>query len=123
MSDCTEPDRARCPRLCSDFCNEVETRKANDSRPVAGCPSLDCSNAELVAYIRAMKGGERVMEMGKSCMTGCKGTVEIRDGKVCIRWDRQEFADGAGVMVTSFTGGARIIQDNTKLTNPKGPTT
>ena len=35
MSDCTEPDRANCPRLCSDFCNEIETRRANDSRPAS----------------------------------------------------------------------------------------
>ena len=94
------------------------------------CPSLDCSHDELIAHIRSMKGGERVQEMGGSCMIGMKGTVEIRDGSVCIRWDHSEYADGAGVMVTSFTGGARIIQDNAErihggagLTNqPETPT-
>ena len=79
---------------------------------VPSSPSLDCSHDELVAYIKSMKGGERVMEMGGSCMIGMKGTVEIRDGSVCIRWDHAEYADGAGSMVTSFTGGARIIQEN-----------
>jgi len=74
-------------------------------------PPLDCSHEDLVAYIRSMKGGERVQEMGSSCMTGQKGTVEIKNGDVLIRWDRREYADGAGVMVTSFTGGARIIPD------------
>ncbi len=75
------------------------------------CPSLDCTNDELVAYIRSMKGGERVMEMGGSAMTGMKGTVELKNGSVLIRWDHAEYADCAGVMVTSFTGGARIIED------------
>lgn len=28
-TDCTEPDRARCPRGCRDFCNEAEERKAS----------------------------------------------------------------------------------------------
>lgn len=74
---------------------------------------MDCSHDELVAYIRSMKGGERVMEMGGSCMTGETGTVEIRDSGVCIRWDTK-FAEGSG-MVTSFTGGARIIQDNSGI--------
>lgn len=76
-------------------------------------PPLDCSSEELISYIRSMKGGERVMEMGGSCMKDSKGTVEIKDGEVLIRWDHQEYEDGAGVMVTSFTGGARIINDNT----------
>lgn len=76
------------------------------------CPSLDCSREELVAYIKSMKGGERVMEMGESGMKGMKGTVEIKDDQILIRWDRHEYADGAGVMVSTFTGGARIIQDN-----------
>ncbi len=26
--DCTEPNRAICPRLCHDFCNKYETEKA-----------------------------------------------------------------------------------------------
>lgn len=79
---------------------------------LAGSPSLDCPREDLVAYIRSMKGGERVQEMGGSGMIGMKGTVEIRDGSVCIRWDHHEYADGAGVMVTSFTGGARMIEEN-----------
>jgi len=44
-----------------------------------------------------------------------KGTVEIKNGTVCIRWDHAEYADCAGVMVTSFTGGARIIKDNDQV--------
>lgn len=89
---------------------------------VSTCPSLDCPPDELVAYIKSMKGGERVMEMGESGMTGMKGTVEVKDGTVCIRWDYAEYADYAGVMVTSFTGGARIIEENAKCgaTEAKG---
>jgi hypothetical protein len=72
-------------------------------------PPLDCSNEVLVAYIRSMKGGERVIEMGGSAMKGETGTVEINPvGGICIRWDT-EFKEGSG-MVTSFTGGARIIE-------------
>jgi hypothetical protein len=26
-ADCTEPDRAACPRLCGDFCNKAEAAK------------------------------------------------------------------------------------------------
>lgn len=51
-------------------------------------------------------------------MIGMKGTVEIRDGSVCIRWDHHEYADGAGVMVTSFTGGARMIEENVESIHP-----
>ena len=83
--------------------------------PTTCCPSLDCPHDELVAYIRSMRGGERVREMERSAMYGLKGTVEIHDDDVCIRWDHAEYADGAGVMVTSFTGGARIIQDNASV--------
>lgn len=54
-------------------------------------------------------------------MTGMKGTVEIRDGSVCIRWDRHEYADGAGVMVTSFTGGARMIEENAEVSHAAPP--
>ena len=28
---CTEPDRANCPRLCIDFCNKEEVRKADET--------------------------------------------------------------------------------------------
>jgi hypothetical protein len=100
----------KCPRA---------EEKANDRLGATACsPSLDCSHDELVAYIHSMKGGERVMEMGGSCMIGKTGTVEIRDSGVCIRWDSAEYADGAGVMVTSFTGGARIIQENASAMAP-----
>jgi hypothetical protein len=98
---------------------QPEKKVGGDCPSTPCCPSLDCSHDELVAYIRAMKGGERVQEMGGSCMIGSKGTVEIRDGRVCIRWDRQQYAEGAGVMVTSFTGGARIIQHNSELCQPQ----
>jgi len=80
-------------------------------------PPLDCSHEALVAYIRSMKGGERVVET-QDCMKGCEGTVEIKDGCVRIRWDHQKYADGEGVMVTSFTGGARIIPDRSQQETP-----
>lgn len=75
-------------------------------------PALDCSHEELVTYIRSMKGGERVMDMDSGPFDGLKGTVEIREGcgTICIRWDHHEYADIAGVMVTSFIGSARIIK-------------
>ena len=97
---------------------EPEEKAGGDCPSTPCCPSLNCSHDELVAYIRSLKGGERVMEMGRAAMFGLKGTVEIRDGDVCIRWDHAEYADGAGVMVTSFTGGARIIQDNADVELP-----
>ena len=90
------------------------TDKTTDGMlPAPACsPSLDCPHDVLVSYIRSMKGGERVMEMGGGCLVGATGTVELKNDDVCIRWDHREYADGAGVMVTSFTGGARIILEN-----------
>jgi len=35
MTNCTEPNRAACPRLCSDFCNAKE--EDNARRSVAAC--------------------------------------------------------------------------------------
>lgn len=31
-NDCTEPDRANCPRRCEDFCNAAEIQKKQNSR-------------------------------------------------------------------------------------------
>jgi hypothetical protein len=42
-----------------------EEKAGGDCPSTPCCPSLDCSRDELVAYIRSMKGGERVMEMGE----------------------------------------------------------
>lgn len=28
-TDCTEPDRASCPRMCQDFCNKEEEARAS----------------------------------------------------------------------------------------------
>jgi hypothetical protein len=40
MTNCTEPNRAACPRLCSDFCNAKEVENAR--RSAADCsPSYD----------------------------------------------------------------------------------
>jgi hypothetical protein len=77
----------------------------------AANPPLDCSHDDLVTYIKSMKGGERVMELGYSSMLGKQGIVEIKNEQILIRWDWEEFADGSGVMTTSFTGGARRLQD------------
>jgi hypothetical protein len=35
MDNCTEPNRAACPRLCSDFCNAKE--EASARRSAAAC--------------------------------------------------------------------------------------
>jgi hypothetical protein len=45
MTNCTEPNRAACPRLCSDFCNAKEVENARRS-------AADCSPLR-VAYSRA----------------------------------------------------------------------
>jgi len=50
MSDCTEPDRARCPRLCSDFCNEIETQRANDSCPATGSAKYPAIRDNVMRY-------------------------------------------------------------------------
>lgn len=33
MSDCAEPERSKCPRLCIDFCNKAETQKIMSDTP------------------------------------------------------------------------------------------
>ena len=113
-----------CPDGIEDDCGypacahaELCARRVQESSAPPCSPPLDCPHEELVTYIRSMKGGERVQEMGLSGMHGMKGTVEIRDGSVCIRWDHREYADGAGVMVTSFTGSARIIEANSSISS------
>jgi len=50
-SDCTEPNRAKCPRLCHDFCNKAETEKANGHCPTpSGSPRKDWKS--LVSKMR-----------------------------------------------------------------------
>lgn len=64
-----------------------------------------------VEYLRSLKEGERVIELGKSCMTGSLGTVYInKDGVICVMWETEE-----GKMGTSVTHGTRRLNDYPKL--------
>ncbi len=67
-------------------------------------PALDTSDVAL-AYISALKPGEQVIECGRSCMWGIRGTVYLSasDGGICVMW--------AGGIGTSVTHGTRRISD------------
>lgn len=53
MSDCTEPDRAKGPRLCTDFCNEAESLKIveHQFRPTTGVKAADDYIRQAVAEV------------------------------------------------------------------------
>lgn len=78
-------------------------------------PPLNYSIKDFREFVSTLKDGERVQEYGTSCMEGMQGTVEIREGWPHIRWDEFTDATGySGVMVTSFTVGARLINTTNK---------
>ena len=71
---------------------------------------------EVMAYLKTLKVGERVIEVGQSCMTGKKGTVyisenEMTKGSICVRWDA--WPGETSRMGTSATWGTRRISDIT----------
>jgi hypothetical protein len=82
-------------------------------KPVEIHPPLDCDRETLVAYLKGLQEGERVVEAGQSCMTGRKGTVYFSrhqdSGDVCVRWDVLPGEEGQ--MGTSATGGTRRLRD------------
>jgi len=69
-------------------------------------PPIDTSEANL-AYISALKPGEKVIECGSGCMQGITGTVYLSktNGDVCVLWDTKP------KMGTSVTWGTRRIAD------------
>lgn len=94
---CIDPDavRRRCEELLVTLTGCVKV------------PPVDTS-PENLAYISALKPGERVQETGGSCMQGKRGVVYLNEEKqTCVRWDmgRREY------MGTSVTWGTRRIAD------------
>lgn len=75
-------------------------------------PPLDTS-PENLAYISALKVGERVIEMDESCMKGILGTVyESADRGTCVMWELPTTKwDKATKMGTSVTWGTRRVSD------------
>lgn len=53
VPDCTEPNRAACPRLCIDFCNKAETER--EFRTVRRALELACygDKGKVVFYLSA----------------------------------------------------------------------
>jgi len=71
-------------------------------------PPIDTS-ADNLAYMTSLKPGEKVIEMGESCMKGIKGEVYLSKEAghgLCVLWDLPE-----GKMGTSVTWGTRRISD------------
>jgi hypothetical protein len=74
---------------------------------------LRCSHEDLVEFIRSLQPGERVIEMGVSCLQGRRGTVYVSQnegptfGDKCVRWDKLPGEEGQ--MGTSVTGGTRRL--------------
>lgn len=94
----------------SDIAPMFAQRTGNVILPVEfyqPAPPLDVDHSTLAAYIDGCKEGDRVCEMGKSCLQGVCGTVYLNEAKnTCIMWDTTP-----GPMGTSFTGGARRLSD------------
>ena len=68
MNNCTEPNRAACPRLCSDFCNAKEDADARRS-------AADCS---------------RSLDVFESCEQFCRVKITgytLRDGTDVCRFN------------------------------------
>jgi hypothetical protein len=67
--------------------------------------------AEILAYIKGLQPGERVIETGQSGMKGRMGTVYVSrnegvtHGSICVLWD--EKPGEGGQMGTSVTWGTR----------------
>lgn len=79
-------------------------------------PPLNCSAEEFKSFCNSLEIGERVIELGDSCMTGQTGTiVEGREGKA-VKWDTD--FDGRQ-MTTAITAGTRRIQINYGKSNKK----
>jgi hypothetical protein len=63
-------------------------------------------------YILGFKDGERVIETSLSALHGRMGTIyHNKDGGVCIMWDECQRQRPPGKMGTSFTGGARRLNE------------
>lgn len=76
-------------------------------------PPLDTS-PENLAYISALKPGERVVECGECATKGAKGTVFLSKdgGGVCVMWELPANKwQAACKMGTSVTWGTRRIAD------------
>ena len=64
--------------------------------------------ADVQAYLQSLAPGDRVIELGESCMKGIKGTVfKNDDGVQCVRWDMK--GDEPGQLSTSITWGTRKL--------------
>ena len=72
------------------------------------CPPIDLSEANL-EYLKGLKVGDKVVEMGQSCMYGKEGVVyESKQGfGLCVKW----FLENGSCMGTSVTHGTRRLSD------------
>lgn len=63
-------------------------------------------------YILGFKDGERVIETSRSALQGQQGTIyHSKDGMTCIMWDDDPNRTPRGKMGTTFTGGARRLNE------------
>ncbi len=82
------------------------------------------THEEVVAYIRSLQVGERVMETSESALFGRCGTVYLSEtyNSICVMWDKLQGEEGH--MGTSCTEGARRVTDllttNTALREAEG---
>lgn len=66
------------------------------------------TDEQVVAYLRSLKPGERVIETGQCGYYGMLGVVYVSEnegtkGSICVRWDNK--------MGTSATWGTRRLED------------
>lgn len=110
MSDCTEPNRDKCPRLCLDFCNKAETEKANSrcsdsagSIPPDVQASLDeVSDRHSAAALAWAKEDSRLsklplLDLIREVLLSDEGdsllVVELMN-RACPKWEEQIIDEG-----------------------------
>ena len=64
----------------------------------------------VIAYLKGLKAGERVVETGRSGLQGREGTVYLNEkGDICVLWDKRPGENGQ--MGSSVTWGARRVNE------------
>ena len=79
-------------------------------------PPLQCTDEQFRTFVASLNFGDRVVECGRSMMTGETGTIVpgTREGEKCIKWDIPMCGlhGTVGQMTTSITFGARKFPSN-----------
>jgi len=82
-TDCTEPNRKACPRLCIEFCNEEETQIAN-KLAAALLRRLQSYVAIMAPHQRDRYGGKLLIEATREIQRYSElGALQLEEAKPC----------------------------------------